>query len=192
MNAYTYIILSCHPGGTQLLLDSRTGGCSFVLSGARTERSRPDGSVHHVFSLASLPQSVWLEPLSQQCALSSMKVMVHMNEWKRGSPWWFQPRSLRQTRSLKQITRIWGHMSDSTVPFLFITLTFCWNQAVVLLPSQTQATFNSRCSDPCQFVASNSTAELNQWREAKWLAWNGHSKIKTGQRGAVKCRERKE
>lgn len=57
-------------------------------------------------------------------ALSSVKVMVHMDEGKRDCSWWFQPKSLRRTRSQRQITRIRGHMSDSTIPFLFITLTF--------------------------------------------------------------------
>lgn len=35
------------------------------------------------FSLVPLPQLVWLELLSQQCALSSVKVMVHVSEGKR-------------------------------------------------------------------------------------------------------------
>lgn len=80
-NTYTHIGLS-YAGGTQRLPDStadKTGGSSSVLSRAKAERSWPDGSVDHA---SSLPQSVWLQPLSQQCALSSLKVMVHANVFK--------------------------------------------------------------------------------------------------------------
>lgn len=159
----------------------KTGGSGFVLSRAKTERSWPDGSVHHVSSLVPLPRPVWLGPLSQQCTLSSVKVMVHMNVGKRGSSWLFQAGSLRQTRSQRQITRIRGHTSDLTIHFLFITLTFCcFEPHSSLLPPRTPATFNLGCFDLYHFVALNSTAELSQWRETKWLAWNGHRKIKQG------------
>lgn len=124
-HTHTFVILSYHPSGIQLGLDSvadKTGGSSFVLSRARTEESWPDGSVHHVSSLVPLPQLISLEPLSQQCALSSVEVMVHMNEEKRGAPDGSRLAHPSKQEAQDKITRFSGHMSDSTIALLFITL----------------------------------------------------------------------
>lgn len=136
----THIILSYHPGGTQLLWDNaahKTGVSSFVLSRARTERSWPDGSVHHVFSLVPFPQSVWLEPLSQQCALSSVEVMVHVNEGKRRSSSWFQTKSRQANK--KSETDNKNQRTQVTQPSLslFIGLTVT-NPTVVWFHHQHQ------------------------------------------------------
>lgn len=123
IHTHIHTILSYHPVCIQLLLVSaahKTGGFSFVLIRASKERSCPDGSVHQLFSLVPLPQLVWLEPLSL-CALN----LVHMNDVREEACDSSNPDRSRKTRSLKEITRIRGHVSDSTNPFLFITLTFC-------------------------------------------------------------------
>lgn len=131
----THIILSCDPGDARLLLDcaaDETGGPSFVLSRARPEKSCPDGSVHHVFSLVLVLQPAWSESLSLQCASSSVKVVVHVNKERKCNSWWFELESLRQTWGMRQITKT-SPASQSALSSLGHTLFAVNNTCSVLI-----------------------------------------------------------
>lgn len=130
----------------------------------------------HRFHCHSRPDR---SPLSQQRALSSVKVMAHMNEERELL---MVPAQITQankepeTDNHNQRTHEWPSR-----PFpLYHTYLLLLPDPAVCFHLRTPATFKLGCLDPHRFVALNSTAELSQWREAKWLACNGHHKIKQG------------
>lgn len=172
IHAHIHTVLSYHPVGIQLLLVSaadKTGGFSFVLIRASKERSCPDGSVHQLFSLVPFPQLVWLEPLSL-CALN----LVHMNDVREEARDSSNPDRSRKTRR----TCEW---LNQPFPLYHTYILLLWNPRVDCFNHIHRPPLALGYLTCIKSVALNSTVDLSQWREAKWLAWNAPWKNKTEQ-----------
>lgn len=76
-----------------------------------SEKSQPDGSVHHVFSPVPLPQSVWLEPLSQQSEFSESHGWHEQGEERKllmVPAWIMQANKEPETDNQNQRTHEWS------------------------------------------------------------------------------------